>query len=224
MPSEAEHPWRREPGTEPCSAPHCGARDAVRCGYHDSGGARCRTAWCAEHRDSVDHVTYCRRHAGVMRALSPTLTTDLPGLDNRAPALVNWVARLIDHDVRTLVSSVVPAGTRVLSTRVVPERRDGARVWVRRWAVMAAPPFDVSLAVSERDDTILALYSGSSLLFSAEPPWITARSRGERLSEAQARAVRAVFLGDLLAALARELIGRRARRAEAEPEAPAEAT
>lgn len=216
MSTEAVHPWHRERGSELCSDRHCEARDAVRCAYVDSAGRRCGTAWCAEHRDSVDHVTYCRRHAGVMRALSPALVSDLPGLDNRAPSLVSWVARLIDHDVRTLVGGLLIPAARVGSARVLPERHDGARVWVRRWTVFGTPPFTIELAVSERSDTVVMLSAGSSLLFAAEPPWITARLGDARPSDAQTRADRALFCSDLLSALERHLSQRQARRAAGE--------
>ena len=42
---------------------------------------------------------YCRRHAGVLRAVGAEVTPQggLPDIDNRAPSLVSWIARDLDE-------------------------------------------------------------------------------------------------------------------------------
>ena len=84
------------------------------CEYVDRRGRECRTAWCIEHRVTIEDRVYCRRHAGVVSAL-PSLdsspTVSLPDLDNRAPSLVGWVSRQIDGDVWRLLLKELSAGS-----------------------------------------------------------------------------------------------------------------
>ncbi|MBV8195583.1 MAG: hypothetical protein JOY80_08650 [Candidatus Dormibacteraeota bacterium] len=172
----------------------------MRCAYTDGSGDRCATAWCAEHRDSVDRVTYCRRHAGVIRALTPALLDDLPALGNRAPSLVIWVARMVDAEVRELTDRATAGRASV--DRVVPEQRDGACVWVVRWRASGSlGSLEVTLEVNESADCVVQLRAGGVTLYSAEPPWITARLQGNPLSDAHLRAARSLFCSEVLNAL-----------------------
>ena len=144
----------------------------------------------------------------MVRGLAPTLVSALPALENRAPSLVHWVGRMIDHDVRAVLLQVLPAGTRVRPERVVPRRRGQTRVWVQGWCARGpGVELDVRLEVSERADTVVVLRAGSRALISAEPPWISARVQGAELTRARARAARTLFYNDLLIALERHVAG-----------------
>ncbi|MFN2582997.1 MAG: hypothetical protein ABR498_09690, partial [Candidatus Dormibacteria bacterium] len=167
---------------------------------------QCDTAWCAEHRNSVDRVTYCRRHAGLMRSLTPSVFSDLPALGNRAPSLVIWVGRLIDFDVRALLA-VSSSDERVGVDRVVPEHRGGVCVWVMRWHSAMNGARDVTLEVSEVEDATVVLRADGRQLFAAQPACITARLQGNRLSEVHQRAARALFCSDLMNALEQHVHG-----------------
>ncbi len=118
------------------------ARRAPPCEYVDRRGRECRTAWCIEHRVTIEDRVYCRRHAGVVSALpslDSSLAVSLPDLDNRAPSLVGWVSRQIDGDVWRLLLKELSSGTRRSAGRR-PGDADlrGHRPAARLGAVLAA--------------------------------------------------------------------------------------
>jgi len=60
----------------PCTQGGCTSHEGAPCEYVDRRGRECRTAWCPEHRVTIEDHVYCRRHAGVVSAL-PSLDSSL---------------------------------------------------------------------------------------------------------------------------------------------------
>ena len=89
---------------------------------------------------SIDHAFYCRRHAGVVRAVGSQTTpgSGLPDLDNRAPSLVNWIARDLDANVRQLLAASAGRGESIIAddtVRVVRDFNRNAR-WEQSWRLV----------------------------------------------------------------------------------------
>src|SRR5438128_12462964 len=92
-------------GVDPCAQPGCESKLGVRCAYVDRKGRACGTSWCPEHHLAVDDRVYCRRHSGVVRAISANTLElfEYPDLENRAASLCEWVAKDLDPMLRTLL-------------------------------------------------------------------------------------------------------------------------
>ncbi|MHB8533493.1 MAG: hypothetical protein ACYDC2_12315, partial [Solirubrobacteraceae bacterium] len=66
----------------PCSDPECWSMEAVPCSYVDRRSRQCETAWCRIHHQVAFNNIYCRRHAGIIRALGPEYSNvPLPDLE-----------------------------------------------------------------------------------------------------------------------------------------------
>lgn len=172
-------------GTLPCSERDCAHHTGEPCGYVDRRSRTCGTAWCPDHQSIVGGVVYCRRHAGVVRALQGQEQAIMPDLENRAPSLVNWVG----HDVEQVIQDIVTGYRAQLGTdRLIadpvhmvflgPER---ARVWERSWKLVDHTGWSlrVALEVDELRDTVVAVRVGRNVVARMTPPWIDARMRGE---------------------------------------------
>src|ERR1035437_10802886 len=83
----------RPSGSLPCHDHGCLHETAVPCAYTDRRGRACPTAWCPDHYAVVSGVPYCRRHAGVVRALAaqPDELRLWPDVSNRAASLCEWI-------------------------------------------------------------------------------------------------------------------------------------
>lgn len=193
-------------GKLPCTESHCGANTGVACEYVDRRNRHCHTAWCPNHRLVIDGKVYCRRHAGVITALPETADLALPDLENRAPSLVNWVARDIDSEVcRMLLAELDESSGAQLVTDPVrlifvgPER---ARAWERSWklAVHTGLAIRVSLQVFENADSEIDVRVNSNSVDRLAPPWIA--QRGESPPNVDA-GQRQEFVKRILEAIAR---------------------
>src|SRR6202035_85258 len=101
----------------PCKLAGCTNDTAQPCAYRDGRGRACAAAYCPEHGVATEGKFYCRRHAGVLRAVGAEVTPQggLPDIDNRAPSLVSWIARDLDAAVRRVL-----AGGGVIADGVPP--------------------------------------------------------------------------------------------------------
>jgi len=198
----SDPPWL---GGEHCSEKGCEAVNAVSCAYVDRRQRACPTSWCPDHQSIVDGLPYCRRHAGVLRAVgtAPDRLRSLPDLENRAPSLVNWVAHDVDADVRALLQHYSSAGATVTDSPIQAAGHATSRIWSRHWKVLSHTGFDVriALSVAENQDTLLLGYVEGTLVHTVEPPWIASRRRGAPVSDAEDSAARERFRKDLIAAL-----------------------
>ena len=194
-------------GTLPCSERGCTASTGESCGYVDRRGRTCGTAWCPDHQQILGGTVYCRRHAGVVRALADA-EGSMPDLENRAPSLVNWVS----HDLEEVIPDIVSSYRSELGTDrmiadpvhlnfVGPER---LRVWERSWKLVDHTGWSlrVALEVDEVRDTEVAVRVGRNVVARMTPPWIDARRRGEVVAPDVDAEQRAEFYRGIASAVA----------------------
>lgn len=201
------------PGELPCTERGCTAVTGLECDYVDRRGRRCRTAWCPVHRVVVHDSVYCRRHAGVVRAV-PTgaldAQTPMPDLDNRAPSLVNWVANELDAEVRRLLlHELGRSGAELIADPValVFVGIDRARAWERSWKLAGHTGTlgKVALMVEEDADTEVAVKVGPNVVDRIVPPWIGRRGMTNPATPADDRRERDRFNEHILDAVDRGL-------------------
>jgi hypothetical protein len=201
-------------GELPCAERGCTATTGLECEYIDRRGRRCRTAWCPIHRVVVRDGVYCRRHAGVVRAvpMGPMEPSSvLPDLDNRAPSLVNWVSNEVDAEVqRLLLQELGPSGGAELMVDpvvLVFVGIDRSRAWERSWKLVGHTGTlrKVSLTVEEDADTEVAVKIGANVVDRLVPPWIGQRNDPNVLTPADERRRRDRFNEQVLDAIDRGL-------------------
>lgn len=193
-------------GVEPCTDGGCSQRDGLRCAYVDRRGHACPTAWCPEHRVVVNGAVYCRRHAGVIRALPPdAASAGLPDLENRAPSLVEWVARDLDAPIHALLehlrrpSELLTRDATHLGFSGVERRRRWQRYW--KLSTETGPVHWVRIDVLEdRSDTVNVHVDGHPVI-SRVPPWIEARQARTLLTPERDAAARRGFTEEMVAAI-----------------------
>lgn len=210
-------------GTLPCSERGCTATTGEACAYIDRRSRPCRTAWCPDHQSVVGGSVYCRRHAGVIGALSvaatdPSTAMTMPDLENRAPSLVNWVSRDVEQTIQETVSGYKAAlrTDQLMSEalRLVHLGPERARVWERAWKLVDHTGWSlrVALEVDEQSDTEIGVRVGRNIVARLTPPWIAARQRGEQLSPEEDAVERQEFygrIGQLVAAAIEEELAKR---------------
>jgi hypothetical protein len=178
----------------PCALTGCTNETAVPCSYLDGRGRACQSAYCPEHGVSIDGKFYCRRHAGIVRALGSSVTpgSGLPDLDNRAPSLVNWVARDLDANVRRLLAASANRGESVIADETVRVVRDFKRHarWEQSWRLVdhTGLILKITIQVLEENDTLVRVHVGSGVIADGVPPWIVRRSEnGDMASDDEQR-------------------------------------
>jgi len=188
-----------------CTAQGCPATEVTQCAYVDRRSRPCSTAWCHEHAVMIDGAVYCRRHAGVVRAVGtqPDRLQSLPDLENRAPSLVNWMARDVDSDVRNILLRYAQGETTIDESPIMATGPPSNRMWTRHWKVLSHTGFNmrISLTVTEAEDTKVRASVDGTLVTEAEPPWIARRQAGVPLSPDIDAAERARFHRELLEAV-----------------------
>ncbi len=191
----------RFPATEgnlPCRARGCPNQNGVLCHYIDRRGRRCGTAWCPHHWATVGGIVYCRRHAGTIAAIGYfDHPAGMPDVDNRAPSLVNWVARDLDAFVAaTLVQCATPGETFVREPVVSTHAdRSGGRRYERGWKLVdhTGLRLVVGVYVLESEETTIRVRVGSGVVAEGVPPWVERHRRGIQVSEGTDRSQRALF-------------------------------
>ena len=205
--SSAETPG----GFSRCTVAACAETDVTACAYVDRRQRPCNTAWCSLHLVVVHGMPLCRRHASVVRAIGtePDRLASLPDLENRAPSLVNWVARDVDPHVREILQRYADRGTTIDESAIVPVGHVTRRTWTRHWKVLSHTGFDVriSLMVAEAEDTMVRISVDGTVVAEMEPPWIARRRSGMTLSPEQDEAERAQFRRQLVDAVEARLAG-----------------
>lgn len=165
-----------------CKLAGCTNDTARPCAYRDGRGRACAATYCPEHGVSTEGKFYCRRHAGVLRAVGVLLTPQggLPDVDNRAPSLVSWIARDLDETVRRLLSSVAGPGERVIADETVHVARDFNRKarWEQSWRLVdhTGLILKVTIQVFEENDSLVRVHVGSGVIADGVPPWIVRRT------------------------------------------------
>lgn len=190
----------RRRGTLPCSDPDCSSMEAVQCSYVDRRQRACDSAWCRMHQQMAFGTIYCRRHAGIIRALGADwMNFALPDLDNRAPSLANWVGSDLNDPIRNLLERFF--GVRKLNvSSVVNGGTPRERSWGRSWKLISENGVDlaVNVSVPEEDDTLVRVLYEGRVLMEMVPPWIEARRRGMDVDDATDAEARRRFYGLIL--------------------------
>jgi len=189
-------------GDLPCRQRGCPNHNGAPCNYVDRRGRRCDTSWCPNHWATIGGIVYCRRHAGTIAAIGYfEHPAGMPDVDNRAPSLVNWVARDLDPFVAaTLVQCAEPGETfvrePVVSTYV---DRAGGRRYERAWKLVdhTGLRLSVGVFVYGEEDVTIRVRVGTALVAEGVPPWIERRQRGLEVSAEVDRNQRALFYGFL---------------------------
>jgi hypothetical protein len=201
----------------PCAQHGCPNGDTVRCHYVDRRGRQCDIALCPSHRASVGGMEYCRRHAGTIAAIGYFERSGMPDLDNRAPSLVNWVARDLDGFItETLIDAAGP-GERFVREPVVSIHAEhpGVRRYERLWKLVdhTGVRLVVAVFVSGEEDVMVRVRVGTTTVAEGIPPWIERRSQAIEVSAATDRAQRDLFYGFLQKHILAGVQSQRAREA-----------
>ena len=181
-----------------CRAHDCAAAGTSRCAYVDRRMRPCGTEWCASHRSRVGARDYCRRHAGVVRALGDQLPAGLPELNNRAASLAAYLGDELDGRVVSILgraaarsdeASLVNHPVRLVKTPGGRERR-----WQRSWNLVdrTGVVSRVAIEVDESDDAVVTTSVGSSRIGRGTPPWIASRDDADSDPERRAAFVEAI--------------------------------
>lgn len=201
-------------GHLPCSERGCVKQTGIPCEYVDRRQRGCETAWCPEHQTPIHGRNYCRRHAGVIRAVGsdPEHLTHLPDIDNRAPSLANWVGKDLDADIKEMLLNC-GRGENLIVSKLVPTGTPRDRTWARHWKLVSFNTIDhqVSVTVNENDDTMVHIWADGVIVARGIPPWITARKEGRQLDPAEDSRLRNSYYSGFMNAI-RVACGLQARR------------
>jgi len=173
-----------------CSQRGCGNVTAQYCAYRDRRGRSCAAAFCPAHSVNFSGIAYCRRHASTVQAIGE-LAKDpngFPDLNDRAPSLVNWIARDLDEAVRKLLGRTVHNGESVIVDESVRLAHDPARKarWERSWRIVehTGLVLKVTVHVSEDNDSLVHVKVGTEMVADGVPPWIARRREGQEVEAA----------------------------------------
>ncbi|MEA2645595.1 MAG: hypothetical protein QOE92_678 [Chloroflexota bacterium] len=209
----------------------CGQPPTQVCAYVDRRGRDCGTSWCARHVSQVGGQDYCRRHAGLARALhaADSEMKDLPDVDDRSASLCEWIGNDLDGGIRALLT--VAQGMRPgceVSARALHRVQQGMprrNAWYRTWMLsdQTGPVWRVSVSVDEGHDSEVVVRADASEIERFVPPWIASGTRAsdqnaaalvegrqyvrarilQSIAEAASRHGSVVELGDVLQRLGR---------------------
>jgi diguanylate cyclase (GGDEF)-like protein/PAS domain S-box-containing protein len=180
-------PSAQETATGAVCAAGCGGTVARTCAYVDRRNQACGTSWCTRHTVMIDGVAYCRRHAGVVRAMenSEANSGQLPDVDNRAPSLCEWVGNELDGGVRAIMimTQKVHPGSSINSRPLhcvlngMPRRP----MWYRSWMLQnhTGTQLHITVEVDETRETEVVVRVDSAEVERFVPPWIQERGSGD---------------------------------------------
>lgn len=173
-----------------CAMRGCSNETAQPCAYRDHRGRSCQTAFCPTHSVAYAGRSYCRRHAGTVQACAGPVTglNGLPDVDDRAPSLVNWVARDLDKNIRILLTDATRSGESVVvedTVRFVRVHTRNAH-WERSWRIVAHTGLilKVTVLVAEDNDALVYVRVGTETVATAVPPWIVRPADGDGVAVA----------------------------------------
>lgn len=170
-------------GEDPCSHPGCSSPVGVRCEYVDRRSKDCRTSWCPSHQYIVGDRVFCRRHAGIMVAILdlPEDEREFPDLENRAPSLVEFMARRLHAGAVQLLQAIGAehpgASIAADGLHATMSGAPRARGWEHKWRLFdnTGPLATLAVRVDEEADSVVQVRVDGSVVKSAVPPWITER-------------------------------------------------
>jgi hypothetical protein len=167
-------------GDQNCSEKWCGNTNGAECAYVARSGERCLSAWCPEHREIVEGRVYCRRHAGIVKALllQNLEIKDGPELENRAASLCEWVANTINDEVSNMLTVVRIKKVDVALTSddlsVAINGPPIEHIWNRGWKLVdhTGALLRVSIEVTEEKDGEVIASVNKEEVFRSTPPWV----------------------------------------------------
>ena len=187
---EHSAPEARPASRVACTMRGCSNQTGRLCAYRDRRDRSCSATICPAHSISLGGVVYCRRHAGTVQAIGELARDQSahPDVDDRAPSLVDWIARDIDKDIRTLLARTARPGESVLAdeaARLAHDFHRNAR-WERSWRLIehTGPILSVTLDVAEDDDDFVHVRVGTETVADGVPPWIARRREGQSVEAA----------------------------------------
>ena len=202
-------------GSEQCAEAGCPSQEGFRCQYRDRRGATCTTALCPTHQVPVGGGVFCRRHAGVVRALLsvPEEERDYPELDNRAPSLCEWVSLSIHASVLHVLmamaaqrpgSSVVSDGLHLVMTGT-----PRVRGWEHKWRLFdqTGPLQTAGIHIDEPTDTLVQVRVNGKVVYGAVPPWVGASDAASPEEDARRRVEFHQTLIDVMVEHLRQQVG-----------------
>ncbi|HYA00468.1 MAG TPA: hypothetical protein VEK76_08970 [Candidatus Binatia bacterium] len=147
-------------------------------------------------------IVYCRRHAGTIAAIGYfEHPSGMPDVDNRAPSLVNWVARDLDAFVAATLVQTAEAGETFVREPAVTTHveRNAVRRYERAWKLVdhTGVRLAVAVYVDGEEEVSIHVRVGSAVVAEGVPPWIERRRRGLEVSAEVDRSQRALFYGFL---------------------------
>ena len=187
--TEMTVPIATTPAAMACAAAECGHPGGVRCRYRDRNGTECATTWCLVHVAQARGRDYCRRHAGVVRALPEGVPLEdaLPPVTNRALSLLRWTGDTLDPLLRRILEHAHPEGV-ILVDPARAVRDYGTWVWRRSWEVTGRDAqVSVDLDVAEEDDAVLVARVDAAEVSRLTPPWVTDRTDDPQRDQDQRR-------------------------------------
>lgn len=173
-----------------CTMRGCANRSAQLCAYRDRRERSCSATICPAHSISLGGVVYCRRHAGTVQAIGELALDQSghPDVDDRAPSLVDWIGRDIDRDIRRLLARAARPGESVLADESARRTHDFRRNtrWERSWRLVehTGPILNVTLHVTEDNDSLVHVRVGTETVADGVPPWIARRREGQDVEAA----------------------------------------
>ncbi len=200
----------RPSGSLPCYDHGCLHETAVPCAYTDRRRRACPTAWCPDHYAVVNGVPYCRRHAGVVRALAaqPDELRLWPDVSNRAASLCEWIANDLGSGIRAIlkVAQGVQSGWSLSESALtsVIQGTPRSMVWNRGWMLSdhTGKQMRVSISVDEARDSEVAVRVDSAEVARFIPPWIIERRSQSRADVGLEREQREYLRSSVLEAVA----------------------
>lgn len=203
---------RTLPGTLYCSARLCSEETGIPCAYVDRRQRQCPTAWCPEHRHILENAVYCPAHAGLLSGThSDFADSHHPDLENRVPAVVNWITREVDDPVQGMLERLADDyGERLVvdPVRFVLVGVERTRTWERSWKMVAhhGVTLRVAVAVEEGRPTVVLGKVNSKVKLELAVPWNEEIGVGEPEESSDAASHLRVFREQLFMGLARSVL------------------
>ncbi len=141
----------------------------------------------------------------------PEEERELPDFDNRAPSLLEYMARRLHTGAVQLLQEAGAdrpgSAINVDPMHVTMAGTPRTRGWEHRWRLLehTGPLATVGLRVDEEMDSVVQIKVDGNVVYTAEPPWIAERDTG---SEEGDSARRELFDRDLVSAMAEGLRSR----------------
>jgi hypothetical protein len=138
----------------------------------------------------------------------PDEERELPDIDNRAPSLLEYMARRLHAGAVELLQQEGAqrpgSAITVDSLHATMAGTPRVRGWEHRWRLLdhTGPLSTVGLRVDEERDSVVQVKVDGNVVHTAEPPWIAERGTG---SEEGDSARRELFDRDLMSAMAEGL-------------------